>query len=144
VTNQGFIKIHRSIIDWEWYNDLPVFKLFTHLLLIANFEDKKWRGILVKRGELITSLENLANSTRLSIQQVRTSLNKLKLTGEIAVKSTNKFTLIHLVKYGIYQENTKEDNKQNGTENNKPSTNEQQTNNNQSTINQQQLKNVKN
>ena len=31
--NDGYIKLHRKIVDWEWYDDLPVFRLFIHLPL---------------------------------------------------------------------------------------------------------------
>ena len=46
--NDGFIKLHRKIIDWEWYDDINTKTLFIHILLMANFEDKKWHGETVK------------------------------------------------------------------------------------------------
>ncbi len=32
---QGFIKIHRSLIDWEWYTEPNTFRVFIHLLMLA-------------------------------------------------------------------------------------------------------------
>ncbi len=46
----GWIKIHRKILDWEWYSDLNVRVVFLHLLLKANHDDKKWMGMDIKRG----------------------------------------------------------------------------------------------
>lgn len=36
MSNQGWVKAYRQLLDWEWYTDVPTFKLFLHLLLIVN------------------------------------------------------------------------------------------------------------
>ena len=132
---EGWISLHRKILDWEWYSDANTFRLFIHLLLQANHEDKKWKGQTINKGQLITSLEHLSNQLNLSKQQIRTSINKLKSTHEITVKSTNKFTLITIEKYSEYQNIQKENNTLNNTQSNIEITNKQQTNNKQITTN---------
>ena len=101
---QGFIVLHRSMLEWEWYNDQNTKCLFLHLLLMANFEDKKWRGIEIKRGQVITSIENLAKSTTLTTKQTRIALSKLKKTNEIVVKGASSYSLITLTNYCLYQD----------------------------------------
>lgn len=120
---EGWIKIHRKMLDWEWYNDNNTKVLFLHLLLTANHKDKKWQGKTILRGQKITSLQHLAKETRLTVQQIRTALNKLKSTNEITIKSTSKYTLITIEKYSDYQCKDEEDNKQNNTRKNKRTTN---------------------
>ena len=132
---EGWISLHRKILNWEWYSDANTFRLFIHLLLQANHEDKKWKGQTINKGQLITSLEHLSNQLNLSKQQIRTSINKLKSTHEITVKSTNKFTLITIEKYSEYQNIQKENNTLNNTQSNIEITNKQQTNNKQITTN---------
>lgn len=39
---EGFINLHRKILDWEWYDDINVFRVFTHLLLTVNWTPAKW------------------------------------------------------------------------------------------------------
>lgn len=133
----GWIKLHRKIVDWEWFTSPSTLQLFIYLLLRANKEDKKWRGILIKRGQLVTSVATISEETKLSTQQVRTSLNRLKSTNEITSKTTNKFTLVTVCKYESYQlyEEVEQQTKQQAL---------QQTNNKQITNKQQQLKNNKN
>ena len=109
----GWIKIHRQITRWEWYDYPPVFCLFIHLLLMANWEKGKWHGMVVDVGQLVTSREKLADATGLSIQQVRTAINKLVSTGEITTKSTNQFTLITICNYDKYQCENEDSNQQN-------------------------------
>ena len=99
----GYIKLYRSLTKWEWYDDMNTFKLFMHLLLTANYETVKWHGITVKKGQRVCSLPVLSKETRMSVQNLRTSLNKLKLTGEISDVATNNHRLITIENWGIYQ-----------------------------------------
>ena len=124
---QGFIKLHRQITEWEWYSNINVCRLFIHCLLKANHKDNKWQGIVIERGSFITSIENLAFETGLSGQQIRTALNKLKSTGEITSKTTNRYSVISIKNWNSYQLDNTQDNKQ--------ITNKQQTNNKQITTN---------
>ena len=121
----GRIKIHRQITDREWYTDHNTFRLFFHLLLTVNYEEKKWRWVSVLRWSIITSYGNLATSVWLSLQKTRTCLDKLKATWEVTIKSTSKYTIISVVKYSDYQDTE--------TEVTRKPTNQQQTNNKQIT-----------
>tara|TARA_R110000765_G_scaffold171343_2_gene276236 strand:- start:435 stop:1082 length:648 start_codon:yes stop_codon:yes gene_type:complete len=95
----GFVKLSRDILQWEWYTQPTVSRVYFHLLLKANYEPKRWRGILVNRGQLITSLAHLSTDLDLSIQQIRTALDKLEKTNYITRKSHIRFTLLTLVAY---------------------------------------------
>lgn len=101
--NEGFIKLYRKIIDWEWYTDVNTKALFIHLLLMANHTDQRWRGQVIKRGSLVTSYGSLSVQTGLTVKQVRNSLKKLEKTGDVASKSTNRNTLIMVLNYDSYQ-----------------------------------------
>ncbi len=140
---EGWIKLHRKMVDWEWYNDTNVKIIFLHLLLTVNHKEQKWKGQTVLRGQKLTSIEHLADDVGLTIQQTRTALKKLKSTNEITIRTTNKNTLITIEKFNDYQVDIKENNKQNNKQSNNPLTNNQQTNNKQITTNKNE-KNIKN
>lgn len=108
--NKGWISLHRKFLDWEWYDDANTMRLFIHLLLCANHQNNKWRGVLIQRGQLISSQPKLANSLKLSIMQIRNSLNKLKSTGEITVYSTADYSIITVKNYNSYQEDNRLEN----------------------------------
>lgn len=101
--NTGWVKMHRKFLEWEWYDDINTKVLFLHCLLKANHKDKKWRGNLIKRGSFITSLSHLSDETGLSIQNVRTSFDKLESTGEVNKESTSVNTCVTIVNYDDYQ-----------------------------------------
>lgn len=99
----GYIKLYRSLMDWEWYQDGNTLRVFLHLLLDANHKAKKWQGVEVNPGQTITSYEMISKKTGISVQSVRTSIKRLKSTGELTSKSTNRYTLITIEKWGSYQ-----------------------------------------
>lgn len=105
----GFIKIHKQILSWEWYNDPNTFRLFIHLLLNANFKSNRWHGVEILPGQLVTGRKVLAEDLKLSEQEIRTSLSKLKSTSEITIQSTNKFSIITICKWEEYQTSASED-----------------------------------
>lgn len=144
--NGGYIKLFRQIVDWEWYDDFPTFRLFIHLLLKVNHADRDWQNKKIERGSCITSFASLSAETKLSVEQIKRALKNLQKTGEIKKISTNKNTLIIVTKYDYYQSSINDNNKQKTNEqqaNNKQKTNEEQTKNKQTTTNKN-VKNIKN
>lgn len=101
--SEGWIKLHRKFLNWEWWQDHNTARLFMTLLLLANHEDNKWRGVTILRGQLVTGLHSLSETSGLSIQSIRTSLAKLKSTNEITIKPTNQFSIITICNYNTYQ-----------------------------------------
>lgn len=149
----GFIKIHRKLIEWGWYSNSVVKDVFIHILMIATFKEGYYQGQKLNPGDAIIGVKRLADELGFSVQQVRTALKKLESTKEISLKSTNRFTVATVVNWEFYQLQDGLPTNEQQTDNNpltneqqsinKQSTNEQQTNNKQSTNEQQHLKNVK-
>jgi hypothetical protein len=128
--SKGWIKIHRQITEWEWYDEPNTFRIFFHLLVKANHKQNKYRGVMIEPGQIMTGFDRLASETGLTIQKVRTSISRLKSTNEITVNSSTQGTIIQIVNYSKYQVTTDEQ-----QTSNKPITNEQQTDNKPITTN---------
>lgn len=99
----GWVKLLRQLKHWEWYKDSPTKSLFIHLLITANHKTSKWQGIEIHAGQLVVGRKSLSYETGLSEQQIRTSLNKLKSTSELTIKSTSKYSIITITKWSDYQ-----------------------------------------
>jgi len=127
----GWISLHRDLLEWEWYKDSKCLHLWIHLLLVANRKDGYVNGIPVKRGQRLTSLAKLSEETGLSVQEVRTALKKLESTKNVTNTSTNKYRLITVEKYGDWQKLSTGSNKQGNKQSNKLAT----TNNKEININ---------
>ena len=70
----GYIQLYRSILDWEWYHDMTTKSVFLHLLLTANYEPQKWRGMVVERGQRVFSRVRLAQELKISEKSLRVAL----------------------------------------------------------------------
>lgn len=99
----GYIKLHRSITGWEWYDDTNAKVVFLHLLLTVNPFDQNWHGKQIRRGQRAITLTDLAEELHISIDQLRTALNKLERTTEITRSKIGKIGLITVVNYDKYQ-----------------------------------------
>lgn len=99
----GFIAIHRKILEWEWYTDANTMRVFLHCLLKANYETRSWRGTTIERGQFVTSVKSLSQELDLTPKQIQGALDKLKRTNEVAIKTSNKNSTITICKYDDYQ-----------------------------------------
>jgi hypothetical protein len=126
---EGWVTLHRKFLQWEWFDIPEMVKLFIYLLLMAQHSERKHRGITLQRGELVTSIPTIMKDCKLSEQQARTCIKRLKSTGEITCKSTNKYTIITICNYDRYQNDNLESNGQNNGQTNTQATDKQRTNN---------------
>lgn len=102
----GYIKLYRSLLNWEWYDDVNTKVVFLHLLLTASIEDSRWHGIIVKRGSRVSSYAKLAEETRLSVRQLRTAIDHLEATNEVTRTKYPKYTVFAINNYDKYQSPT--------------------------------------
>jgi len=123
-----YIKLSTDICKWEWFTDGNMLKLWIYLLTNAQqFKETKFKGITVKRGQLIVGRKMLAKELNMSEQQIRSCIKRLKSTNEITTESTNQFTLISIVKYDNFQTNLTDINQQINQVPNQRITNDQPT-----------------
>lgn len=140
--HRGYIKLWRKIEDWEWADDLTTFAFFVRLQMMANWENKKWRGITVPRGSFVSSYANLSEKFRLSVQAIRTLVKRLIKTNELTIQSTNKYTIYTIVNYEKYQTEDEVPTSSVTNDSTNESTGDQQTDNIQLTTTKE-VKNIK-
>lgn len=130
---KGWVKISRDIINWEWFDVPGMVQLFIYILVKANYTDKEWHDMTIRRGQMVTSVAKICADTGLSTQVVRTCINRLKSTNTITITATNKYTIVTINRYDDYQAYDACDYDDDNDQNNKQLTNEQQTTNKQLT-----------
>ena len=129
-----YIKLSTEICKWEWFTDGNMLKLWIYLLTNAQqFKETKYKGLVIRKGQVIVGRKKLAQELSMSEQQIRSCINRLKSTNEITTETTNKYTLITIVNYDKYQSNLTDINQQNNQVLNQRVTNKQPTNNQQIT-----------
>lgn len=105
----SYIKIDRKILDWEWYSNINTSRLFLHMLLRANWKDGRFEGKEINRGSFVSSYSKLSNECGLTVNEIRTAIKHLTLTGEITVRAHAKYSVFTINNYDEYQSiNTQE------------------------------------
>lgn len=132
---KGYIAIYRSIKEhWVYESERKRTRLeaWIDLLLMASHAGTKepigQDLIMIDRGQVLTSQDKLAEQWGWDRNLVRKFLNMLMKDGMIDVKPTNKFTIITIAQYALYQIEHQQQTI------NKPTTHQQQTNNAPHTI----------
>lgn len=99
----GFVKLHRSLLRFRWFQNRETLQVFLYLLLCASFRCMSVDGVALAPGQVIVGRKSVAAACGLSERQVRTALSHLKSTGTIAVQSTNKYSVVTLTGWEKYQ-----------------------------------------
>lgn len=129
-SDNGFIVLHRKLLEWEWFDDPKTAMVWLYLLLRANWKPNKWRGIEIGRGQTLETYPKIAKATGLSVRSVRTAINHLKSTGELTTELTGYGTLISITQYSNYQDLPTETDRQIDTQIDRRPTDDRQTTDN--------------
>lgn len=101
---EGYIIIHKRLLEWKYYQNPNMVRLFLHLLLIAD-----------KEGNVNVTIQHLVDLLGIPTQTVRTCIKNLAENGLInkeTNKSVNKTsTLITICEYDSYINPQKRTNK---------------------------------
>ena len=126
---QGWIKLHRKMVEWEWYDDHNTCRLFIHILLKCHRKEKRYRGTAIPAGSLITGRKKLSVETGLSERQIRTALEKLKSTNDVTIKTTTEYSIISVVNWNDHQRTDQQDDQQttSGMTNERPASDQRAT-----------------
>lgn len=101
--SKGWIKLHRSLLGWRWFDKPNTLVVFIYLLLNANHQKNTYKGYDIQIGQLVTGRRAIAKNTGLSERNVRTALVDLQTTHEVTIKTTNKFSIISINNWDKYQ-----------------------------------------
>ena len=122
---QGWVKMHRKILENELWQDVTAFRLFTLLLLKASHKDGiKTAGIEVNRGQYLRSYSKLSEDLafmegrgvkKIPKSTIERKVKKLVDAGIVSVRETVCGTLFTIIKYESYQGNEEPAKQDSGT-----------------------------
>jgi biotin operon repressor len=104
---EGWIKLHRSIIDSAVFSDSDVLKVWLWLLCSVAYDDHDvvylGKVIQLKQGQIITGRQKLSKQIGMSEGKIYRAINILKNLGNITVKSNNRYSIITVENWAKYQ-----------------------------------------
>ena len=76
--NGGWIKLHRKMLQWQWWEDVITSHVFLYLLLAADYD-----------GTIRTNLSEISKGSHIYLNGVRKAVNNLVSTGEVEIVRRN-------------------------------------------------------
>ena len=104
---QGYIKLHRKILDNGVFADAELLKVFIWCILKANTTPNIVYGRKIDIGQFVTGRVSAAEELRLKPSTVYKRMQVLKKQGYIEIDSNSKNSLVTVIKYKSYQLNEK-------------------------------------
>lgn len=104
---QGWIKVHRKILENPIFNNPDAFMLWMQLLLRVNHKDAKvmvGNSIVdIKRGQFLTGRNKLSEYTGINRSKLERLLKMLESEHQIEQQKTTKYRVISITNYDKYQ-----------------------------------------
>lgn len=110
----GYVKLHRSFLDWEWYSDNNTKALFLHLLLNAAYGVVMWRGVELQPGQYAASIKEVARDLHLTEKEVRVAVSHLIKSNNVEVEGRTKYTIFSVQNWDKWQVEGRAEGAQNG------------------------------
>lgn len=125
---RGYIKLWRKTLDSGLLQHPTAWQVFGYLLMSATRTKRKLmvagQVFELEAGDYATSVAGICDFLGITTRQCRTALSVLEKLEIVAIKTTNRGSIISLVNWHRYQEERQADDKQSD----KQTTNERQTN----------------
>lgn len=96
------VVIPRGMLNIQTKREEEALLFFIKLLLLANTEDTEWAGLIIPRGSLLTSYRDLAEQFGMTVQKVRTLVQRNTNQHTINTRSTHQLTHITICDYDRY------------------------------------------
>jgi len=103
----GWIKLYRQIMDNPIFRKPELYHLFSYCLLKANHSETKiiWNGAEedLEKGCFITGRKAISDDTGQKESTIYRNLKILEKLNMISVKSNNKYSVVKVLNYCVYQ-----------------------------------------
>ncbi|MBT8187835.1 MAG: hypothetical protein KJO73_09105 [Croceitalea sp.] len=101
----GWVKIHRKLLNSRYGKSIELLGLWTYLILRANHAQKFFtsKGVKLCPGQLATGRKQIAKDLGINEHKVDRLLKKLEIEQQIEQQTFNKYRIISIVNWSSYQ-----------------------------------------
>ncbi len=143
----GWIKLYRKLKDSLVFDNPELLKVWIWCLLKATHDDYTQmiglQEVELKKGQFIFGRKVAANELKMSESKTYRLIKKLENMQNLNIKANNKFSVITIENWEIYQSDNNNNEQQSEQQmNNKRTTNEQQMNTNKNIKNNKNINNI--
>ena len=136
---RGYVKLWRKSLDTAIFKNPSLWMFWCWCLMKATHKPREqiigYQAVDLQQGQFVFGRDKASKETGLSVQTIRTCIETLKKLENLTIKSTNKFSVITIINWDIYQPEQSQSNQQ---------TNQQVTNKQPASNHKQECKTQKN
>jgi hypothetical protein len=107
--DRGHVKLWRKSMDSGLLQNSNVWTFWCWCLLKATWKEREmlvnFQVVKLFPGQFIFGRVSASHELKMSERSIRTCLDKLKNMGNLTIKTTNRYSVISIVNWGIYQGN---------------------------------------
>lgn len=115
--DRGYVKLWRKTLDSGWLKNHKLFVFWSYCLLKATHKPIDIlvgsQQVHLEPGQFVFGRMKAANDCGMSEREIRTCVGKLNTFENMTIKTTNKFSIITIVNWDIYQQEENEKDQQN-------------------------------
>lgn len=142
--NRGYVKLWRKTLDNGIMRNHQLLAFWVWCLMRATHKPVKvmvgYQVIDLEPGQLIFGRDKAASMLNLSPRTVRTCLETLKNAQQLTIQTTNKYSIISIINWHVYQGNENANDQQDDHLSVQRATNKRPTNDQQTTTNKNVLR----
>lgn len=114
---EGYIQLHRQLLDSYQFSNPNMLKMWIWMLLRANHKKsvislkvgKKYTDVVVDRGQFIFGRTKASSELEMDESAIYRMVKKLEFQNAITVKSNNQYSIVTICKYDTYNKKEKSD-----------------------------------
>jgi len=114
--NRGYAKLWRKSLDAGWIKNHKLWAFWTWCLMKATYKEYDQvvgcQSIHLMPGDFVFGRKAASVELNMTEQEIRTAVDSMRKRQNITIKSTNKFSIISIVNWEIYQQTEIEINQQ--------------------------------
>ena len=142
----GWIKLHRKLKDSLVFDNPELLKVWIWCLLKATHDDYSQmvglQEVYLEKGQFVFGRKVASSELKMSESKTYRLIKKLENMQNLNIKTNNKFSVITIENWGLYQsDDCKSEQQSEQQMNNKRTTNEQQMNTNKNIKNNKNINN---
>lgn len=115
--NRGYIKLYRKSLDAGWLKNHKLWAFWSYCLLKATHKEFDaivgLQVIHLLPGQFVFGRKRASEETGLTEREIRTILAFLRKSGNLTIKTTNKYSVITIVNWSTYQNSETANDQQN-------------------------------
>jgi len=105
--NKNWIKLNRKLLDSDVFKNEKLLKIWIWILLKANHKENTFllgrQKLTINKGQFAMGLNKSSENLDLAKSTIHYWINYLEKIGKVKLKKTNKYTIITILNWDLYQ-----------------------------------------